>query len=156
MKKFWFDCGTRDDVASGGLLVLRVGFGLMMFIGHGWSKIAAFEMKKDVWPVPGVWPFSMMSPPVSMMATIFAEVGCAALLVLGLATRPAAFVLGFTMLIGAFQIHALDPFFMPLEPGPSKEPALLYLIPCLALIISGGGGYSVDRMLYKEKKKRFF
>jgi len=156
MKKFWFDCGTRDVVASGGLLVLRVGFGLMMFIGHGWPKLAAFEMKKDVWPVPGVWPLSLMSPPLSMMATIGAEVGAAALLVLGLATRPAAFLLAFAMVVGAFQVHALDPFFMPKGSGASKEPAILYLIPCLGLIISGAGGYSVDRMLYKEKKKRFF
>lgn len=156
MKKFWFDCGTRDAVASGGLLVLRAGIGLMMLVGHGWPKIAAFEAKKDVWPVPGVWPLSLMSPPVSMMATLAAEVGAAACIVLGLATRPAAFLLGFAMVIGAFQVHALDPFFMPRDPGPSKEPALLYLIPCLALIVSGAGGYSVDRMLYKEKKKRFF
>lgn len=156
MKKFWFDCGTRDAVASGGLLVLRVCTGLMMLIGHGWSKIGAFEQAKDGWPVAGIWPFSMMSPPVSMAATIAAEVGAAAFLVLGLATRPAAFLLGFAMVVGAFQVHALDPFFMPRPPGASKEIAILYLIPCVALIISGAGGYSVDRMIYKEKKKRFF
>lgn len=156
MKKFWFDCGTRDAVASGGLLVLRVGFGLMMLVGHGWAKIAAFEAKKDVWPVPGFWPFSIMSPPISMMATIAAEVGAAALLVLGLATRPAAFLLGFAMVVAAFQVHGGDPFFMPQPPDRSKEMAILYLIPCLALILSGGGAYSVDRMVYKEKKKRFF
>ena len=155
MKKFWFDCGTRDAVASGGLLVLRVGFGLMMFIGHGWPKIAAFEIEKDAWPAPGLWPLSMMSPPISMMATIGAEVGAAALLVMGFATRPAAFMLGFAMVVGAFQVHAIDPFFMR-GPGGSKELAILYLIPCLALIISGAGGYSVDRLVYKEKKRRFF
>lgn len=156
MKKFWFDCGTRDAVASAGLLVMRVGFGLMMLIGHGWPKIAAFEDKKDVWPVPGFWPFSLLSSPLSMMATIAAEVGAAGLIALGLATRPAAFLLGFTMVVGAFQVHALDPFFMPMPPGPSKEFAILYLIPCVALIISGAGAYSVDRMIYKEKKRRFF
>lgn len=154
MKRFIFDCGTRDTLASGGLLVLRVGFGLMMLIGHGWSKVAAFEEKKDGWPVPGIPPLSYMSPPVSMMMTIFAEVGCAALLVLGLMTRPAAFIFCFAMLVAAFQVHADAPFFM--GSGPSKEPALLYAIPCLALIISGAGRWSADALIYKEKKRRFF
>ncbi|MGB6221244.1 DoxX family protein [Haloferula sp.] len=154
MKKFFFDCGTRDSIASGGLLVLRVGFGLMMLIGHGWSKIALFEEKKDTWAVPDVPLLSLMSPPVSMMMTIFAEVGCAALLVLGLMTRPAAFILCFAMLVAAFQVHAGADFFM--KGGAAKEPALLYAIPCLALIIAGAGSWSLDALLYKEKKRRFF
>lgn len=156
MKKFWFDCGTRDAVASGGLLVLRLGFGLMMLIGHGWPKIAVFEDKKDVWPVPELWPFSLLTSPLSMMATIAAEVGAAALIALGVATRPAAFLLGFTMVVGAFQVHALDGFFLSPGVTKAKEPAILYLIPCVALIISGAGAYSVDRMIFKEKKRRFF
>ncbi|MEP4078190.1 DoxX family protein [Haloferula sp.] len=154
MKKFLFDCGTRDSIASGGLLVIRVGFGLMMLIGHGWPKVAAFDEKKDGWTVPELPLLSLMSPPVSMVMTIAAEVGCAALLVLGLMTRPAAFIFCFAMLIAAFQVHADASFFM--GAGPSKEPALLYAIPCLALIISGAGKFSADALIYKEKKKRFF
>jgi putative oxidoreductase len=154
MKKFFFDCGTRDAVASGGFLVLRVCIGLMMLVGHGWPKIGMFEEKKDGWAVPNLPLLSLMSPPVSMMMTIFAEVGCAALLVLGLMTRPAAFVFCFAMLVAAFQVHADAPFFM--GEGASKEPALLYAIPCIALIISGAGRWSADALIYKEKKRRFF
>lgn len=156
MKRFLFDSGTHDPLASAGLLVLRAGFGLMMLIGHGWPKIEKFgiEEVKNGWVVPDLLPFSLMSPPVSMMATIGAEVGAAALLVLGLATRPAAFVLGFAMLVAAFQVHGADPFFM--AGGGSKEPAILYLIPCLALIVSGAGLWSLDAVVYKEKKRRFF
>lgn len=154
MRRFFFDCGTRDSIASGGLLVLRVGFGLMMLIGHGWGKIAKFEQAKDSWAVPDLPLLSLMSPPVCMIMTIFAEVGCSALLILGLMTRPAAFVFAFTMLVAAFQIHADASFFM--GDGPSKEPALLYAIPCLALIISGAGKWSADALIYKEKKRRFF
>ncbi|GAA5480982.1 DoxX family protein [Haloferula sargassicola] len=155
MKKFLFECGTRDAVASGGLLVLRVGFGLMMLIGHGSAKIGMFETAKDSWPVPGLPLLSLMSPPVAMLATMAAEVGCSALLVLGLLTRPAAFLLGFTMLVAAFQVHAGAPFFMTGE-GPSKEPAMLYFLPCLVLVISGAGLYSIDSLAYREKKRKFF
>lgn len=150
--KFLFDCGTRDNVASAGLFVLRVGIGLMIMIGHGIPKIGKFEDMKDNWTVPDLLPF--LSPPVSMIMTIFAEVGCGALLVLGLATRPAAFILGFAMVVAAFQVHAADPLFM--GGGAAKEPAILYLIPCVALIIAGAGGWSVDRLIYKEKKRKFF
>lgn len=154
MKKFLFDLGTRDPLGSFGLLILRVGFGLMMAIGYGLPKLQKFEQMKAEWPVAGIWPLSMMSHPVSLMATIGAELGCALLLVLGLMTRPAAFVLGFAMLVAAYQIHGADPFFM--AGGSAKEPAILYFIPCLVLIISGAGIWSLDAAIYREKKRRFF
>jgi putative oxidoreductase len=154
MRRFLFDCGTRDAVGSSGLLVLRLGFGLMMALGHGLPKLQKFEQLKDGWTVPSLPPLSWMSSPVSLIATITAELGCATLLVLGLATRPAAFVLGFAMVVAAFQVHGDGPLFLPAE--GAKEPALLYLVACLALIGSGAGAWSCDRLLYREKKKRFF
>ena len=154
MKKFLFDCGTRDHVASAGLLALRWGFGLMMLIGHGWAKVGMFEAEKDNWSVPDLPLLSLLSPPMAMVGTIVAEVVCSALLVLGLLTRPAAFVLGFTMLVAAFQVHGEHPFFM--AGGPAKEPALLYFIPYLVLIISGAGLYSADAAIYREKRRKFF
>jgi putative oxidoreductase len=154
MKRFLFDCGTRDTVASAGLLMLRAGFGLMMAVGHGWKKLESFQSLKDGWTVPDLWPFSYMSEPVSLAATIFAELVCAGLLVLGLATRPAAFVLGFAMAIAAFQAHAGGPLFLP-EAG-AKEPALLYLVVCAVLIVTGAGKASLDSSIHKEKKRRFF
>lgn len=156
MKRFLFDCGTRDPLASSGLLVLRVCTGLMMLVGHGWGKWQNFQQLKEKgeWHVPTLWPFSMMSPTLSLMATVFAEVGCAGLMVIGLATRPAAAIFGFAMLVAAFEMHAADPFFM--AGGGAKEPAILYLIPCLVLVISGAGKWSADMLIYKEKKRKFF
>lgn len=155
MKKFFFDCGTRDALASSGLLVLRVSVGLMMLIGHGLPKWRSFDkILENGFHVPGLWPLSLMSERVSLGATLVAEIGAAALLVLGLATRPAAFVLAFAMAVAAFEVHAHDPFF--LGGGAAKEPAVLYLVACLVLVITGAGRWSVDIGVYKEKKKRFF
>ena len=78
MKKFLFDCGTRDPLASSGLLFLRVTTGLMMLVGHGVSKIQNFDKLSEVWTVPALWPLSYMSKPISLMATIGAEVGASA------------------------------------------------------------------------------
>ncbi|WP_035603539.1 DoxX family protein [Haloferula sp. BvORR071] len=152
MKRFFFDCGTRDALASTGILFLRVSFGLMMMIGHGIGKWQAFSQLSGNWPVPRIWPLSMMSGPVSLIATIGAEVFAAALLVLGLATRPAAFVFGFAMCVAAFQVNVNADFFS--TGGPAKEMAVLYLIPCFVLIITGGGQWSADALFNTEDRRR--
>jgi putative oxidoreductase len=152
MKTFLFDCGSRDAGTSLGLLFLRVGTGLLMFFGHGLGKLQGFAEKSKGFPVPDFFPLKYMSSPFSLGATIAAEVGCAALIVLGIATRPAAFILAFTMTVAAFNIHASGPWFMAGGAG-AKEPALLFLIPCIALLLSGAGAFSGDAMILKERRR---
>lgn len=153
MKRFLFDCGTRDPLASIGLLVMRVGFGLMMLIGHGLPKLQNYGTYVGKWTVaPAIWPLSKMSMPVSLAATIGAELFAAGLLVAGLMTRPAAFVLGFAMCVAAFQVHGADPFFS--QGGAAKEMAVLYLLPAFILIITGAGQYSLDSAILSDKRKR--
>jgi len=153
MKRFFFDCGTRDPLASAGLLVMRVGYGLMMMFGHGIVKWKGYKDMLEHWTVaPAIWPLSHMSMPMSLMATIATEVFASALIVLGLMTRPAAFVLGFAMCVAAFQVHANDPFFA--KGGPAKEMAVLYLLPCFVLIITGGGKWSLDATFSPDKRRR--
>lgn len=153
MKQFLFDCGTRDPLASTGVLVLRASVGLMMLFGHGIPKWRNYGAIVENWTtVPAIWPLSHMTAPMSFMAAIGAEVFASALLVLGLMTRPAAFVLGFAMVVAAFQQHAADPFFS--KGGPAKEMAVLYLVPCLVLIVTGAGLWSFDSPLSADKRKR--
>lgn len=153
MKKFLFDCGTRDATASLGLLFLRVCIGLMMFLGHGLGKIQNFAKLKDGWAVPDFFPLKYMSPPFSLMATIGAEVVCSCLIILGLATRPAAFIFAFTMTVAAFHVHGSGPWFLGGGEGP-KEPALLYLIPAVAILLAGAGSYSLDANILKEGRRK--
>lgn len=154
MKKFLFDCGPRDGNTSLGLLILRVGIGLLMFCGHGLEKIQKFAEKSKDFPVPDFFPLKYMSPTISLGATVFAEVGCAALLVLGFATRPAAFILAFTMTVAAFNIHAGGPLFMGGGAG-AKEPAILFLIPAIALLLTGAGNFSIDSLIYEERRRKW-
>jgi putative oxidoreductase len=154
MKSFLFDCGPRDSGASLGLFILRVGTGLLMFFGHGLGKIQDYGSKVKDFPVPDFFPLYYMSKSVSLIATIGTEVGCAALLVLGLATRPAAFILAFTMTVAAFNIHAGGPLFMSDGPG-SKELALLFLIPSVALLLSGAGAISLDSLILKDRRRNW-
>ena len=153
MTKFLFDCGTRDPLASTGLLVLRAGFGLMMLFGHGLPKLKNYDAMLKQWDVvPAVWPLSYMSHPMSLIMAIAAELVASGLLVLGLMTRPAAFMLGFAMCVAAFQVHGADPFFS--KGGPAKEMAVLYLLPAFVLIVTGGGLWSLDAAIATDKRKR--
>jgi putative oxidoreductase len=154
MKLFFFDCGTRDPLASTGVLILRACTGLMMLFGHGLAKWQNFEKLKASWVAPEIWPLSYMSSPISLVATISAEFFAAALIVLGLATRPAAFVLGFAMCVAAFQVHAHDPWLTPAGGGKAKEMALLYLVPCFVIIITGAGQWSLDSFVHTERRRR--
>ena len=76
------------------------------------------------------------------------------LLILGLATRPAAFLLAFTMVVAVFDVHQTDLWF--LRPGvvKAKELGMLYLIPMFVLIVSGAGSWSADAAIHEEKRRR--
>ena len=154
MKKFFFDCGTRDATASFGILALRVMIGLMMLVGHGIPKLQNFATLKNGFYVPDFFPLKYLSPPVSLMACISAELGASLLIILGLATRPAAFLLGFSMVVAAFGVLGAAPWFMGPSAPLAKEPALLYLIPMIVIILSGAGAFSLDAGIYKEGKRR--
>lgn len=154
MKKFLFDCGTRDATASFGILALRVMTGLMMLIGHGIPKLGNFDgiLKKGFYQ-PDFFPLNLLPLQVNLGLVIGAEAIASGLIVLGLLTRPAAFILGFAMVVAAFGAHASAPWFMG-GAGSAKEPALLYLIPMIAIILTGAGTYSLDSVFCKDSKRR--
>jgi len=152
LKRFLFDCGTREAEASTGLALLRVASGLMMLLGHGLPKLHNFTQLKAGWYVADFFPLYFMSPQLSLVATLCAEVLAAGLLVLGLLTRPAAFVLCFTMVVAAFEVNAASAWFA--QPATGKELAVLYLIPGMVLLLSGAGAWSLDAVIYRESKRR--
>ncbi len=155
MKSFFFDCGTRDATASLGIFALRVMVGLMMFIGHGLPKIQNYAERKDFFYVPDLFPFTLMTPPMTLIACIAAEVVAAAFIIIGLATRPAAFVLGFCMVVAAFGAMGAAPWFQSTPTlVETKELSIMFLIPMVAIILSGAGGYSLDTLIYRDSKRR--
>jgi putative oxidoreductase len=124
-----------------GLLVLRLT-GLLLAVGHGLKK----------WPPPdffigGVQKLGFPAPTFFAWMAVLSEVVGGFLLALGLLTRPAAFLVAGTMLVAAFGQHLGDPMF-PSQTNPvSKEPAILFLLPALALLFTGSGRYGIDYFL---------
>jgi putative oxidoreductase len=93
-----------------------------------------------------------LGPHLSLGLVAFAEFGCALLVMVGLATRLAAVPIVVAMGVAAFVAHAKDPWTM--GPGPSKEPALLFLTWALALGFTGAGTLSLDGLIGARRSRR--
>jgi len=117
------------------LSLLRIMTGLL-FLQHGTAKILSFPPS----PMAGI---SLATP--GGIAGIFELVG-GALIVVGLFTRPVAFILSGLMAVAYFMAHAPQGFFPLLNGG---ELAALYCFVFLYLSAAGGGAWSLDRTVRK-------
>ncbi len=109
------------------LSVMRIMFGLIFF-SHGTSKFF------------GLPPFPMALNPLLTVAGTLELVG-GALIVVGLFTRPVAFVLSGMSAAAYFMAHAPQGFFPSANGG---EAAVLYCFAFLYLAAAGGGAWSLD------------
>ena len=121
-----------------GLLILRVVAGGFMMT-HGLQKLENFsEMQNQFVDLFGI------GMPANLALVIGAELFCALLILLGVATRLAAVPLFVTMCVAGFMIHANDPF-------QKKELALLYAGVFAALFFLGTGQYGLGRKLFRNQ-----
>lgn len=109
------------------LSLLRIVAGLGFF-HHGVSKYF------------GIPPFPMPLTPLLYTAGAIELVG-GMLVILGLFTRPAAFVLSGMSATAYFLVHAPQSFFPAVNGG---EPAMLYAFIFLYIAAAGGGAWSLD------------
>ena len=128
-----------------GLLFLRVGTGLILFTRHGWEKVSILSLTNPKFPsVLGLghtptWIMAMLSDGIFSL-----------LLILGIGTRWIA-LYSFTEIFVAWAVvHHFT--FLGKSPGADHgELIALYLSAFLALMVTGGGRYSVDAILVSEK-----
>ena len=117
--------------ASQLLSVLRIMTGLLI-LQHGTAKYLSIP----VGPMNNVNPMTM-----SGVAGILELIG-GVLIVIGLFTRPVAFILSGMCAVAYFYAHAPQGFFPILNRG---ELAALYAFVFLYLAAAGGGAWSVDK-----------
>ncbi|MEX2485222.1 MAG: DoxX family protein [Brumimicrobium sp.] len=133
-----FNPGQYSKNVSIALLILRVVVGVFM-LTHGIGK---FEALFDGQPIKFADPIGIGAT-ASLALTVFAEVFCSILLILGLATRFAAIPLLITMLVAAFVVHADDGF-------GKQEFALLYGVIYATVAMIGAGKYSLDYLVFRR------
>ena len=114
------------------LSILRIIVGLL-FLEHGTSKYLSLPHSQAT----GINPLTL--PGING----FIELIGGTLLVLGLFTRPVAFILAGDMAVAYFYAHAPRGFFPLLNGG---ELAIVYCFIFLYLAAAGGGEWSVDHL----------
>jgi putative oxidoreductase len=132
---------------------IRLALGLI-FIGHGAQKVFG------VWGgsgwakfTAGTTPFAFMRPAWLWLAiAALAELVGGVLVLLGLLTRVGAFFLAITMLVAMLGVHWKGGFFLNTS-GIEYTVALLGM--SLALLIAGGGRFSIDEKLQAPPRRRW-
>lgn len=139
LNRYFFQ--TQDNI---GLLILRLGLAFTIW-PHGAQKALG------LWGGAGfsgtLTKFSefMGIPPVMTTLAIAAEFLAPLALVIGLLTRLSAFGIFITMLVAA-KVHMGEGFFAP----AGFEYPLMLAFAALALVISGGGKWSVDSLIARK------
>jgi putative oxidoreductase len=113
------------------LSLLRVAAALV-FLQHGTEKLFAYPA--------AAFPHL---PPLLWAAGIIETVG-SVLVILGLFTRPAAFIMSGEMAVAYFHVH------LPKSPFPiisGGDEAVLFCFIFFYLFVAGGGSISLDRLL---------
>ncbi len=135
LKKILFSTSTDSNP---GTLLLRLFIGAALMT-HGFPKLfgglegfTEFVASLGV-PAPGLMAF---------LAAFSESVG-ALLLLLGLLTRPAAFLIACTMAVAALGAHGADGF-------AKQEPAWLYFVPALFFLLKGAGKWSFDALISRK------
>ena len=120
------------------ILFLRV-FPSIFMVKHGYEKLLKI--------FAGDWSFADpigLGEPNSLFLAVLAEFFCSILVIIGLFTRPALFILGTTMTIIALVVHKSDPI-------GDKEHALLFLIIYITIFLIGPGKFSLDNRFFSKK-----
>ena len=133
---------TTDNSLSG--LLMRISAGVI-FAAHGAQKLfgsfggGGLEGTAQWMASIGLQPGYLMA-----LAAGSAEFFGGIALLLGLLTRPAAFVLAMTMLVAVITVHLPNGLFLS---NNGYEFGLALLAITGALVLNGGGKLSLDRML---------
>jgi len=120
------------------LSVLRIVSGFL-FIAHGAQKLLGFLAPPGA-PGPALYSQMWFGGVIELFGGL--------LLLLGLFTRPVAFILSGMMAVAYFQMHAPGGFW-PLQ--NKGELAALYCFVFLFLAVAGGGVWSIDHLLRRGR-----
>jgi len=135
MKKL-FNTRYSDGAFNVALLVLRLAAGGLL-IPHGFSKLTNFSSMSHKFADP-----FHIGIKLSLSLTIFAELFCGVLIVLGLLTRLACIAPIIAMSVALFVAHKGHVF-------SDGEMAALYLAMFITILFLGPGRASVDGMIGK-------
>ncbi len=128
---------SKSHIAS---LILRLGFGLQMLLGHGMSKFNTLISGDEI-HFPSIL---SLSPKMGLILAVLGEFVACIFIIVGYKTRYAAVFAIITMAMAAFVFHMDDQWFAKGSGGKAKEMAVLYLLGFIGIYLLGSGKYSLD------------
>lgn len=131
--------GSRDTA----LLLMRIGFGLSLFLKHGLEKLTGYSRMVTHFPNPiGIGPHA------SLAYALLSDGICSLLVILGLGTRWAAIVIVVNLAVVFTLVHHMAFFTQG-----HVELVFVYFIGFLSILIAGPGRFSLDRLLTRRGRQ---
>ena len=142
---------THDDVSA---TILRVTLGMVM-LPHGAQKVLGWFGGHGFSGTMHFFTDTMGIPYVFALMAVLAESLGAIGLIAGFFTRLCAFGVGTTMAVAALMVHVHNGFFMNwfgTQAGEGFEYHILAVGMALAILVTGGGRWSIDAALARVWK----
>jgi len=134
------------------ILVLRVILGVI-FVMHGAQKVLGLFGGPGLQATVQNFQAHLGIPPILGYTAAFTEFFGGIALVLGALTQLAALGIGITMLVAMFRVHLVNGFFLNWFCEAGKGHGFEYNVALtamsLALLLTGGGKYSLDQKFCK-------
>jgi putative oxidoreductase len=134
---------TTSATMNLGLLILRVCAGLSLFLKHGLEKLTGYSTMVQHFPDP-----IHIGAHASLAYALFSDGICSVLVVLGLATRPAAAIILINVLTAFLFVHHAA-FFS----NAHAELVWVYIAVFASILLTGPGRFSLDARFENTKGK---
>jgi putative oxidoreductase len=142
-----FSAATMDSLA---LLLIRLPLGVIFF-AHGSQKLLGLFGGPGLTGTLRNFEVHMGIPPLLTLLAIIAEFGGGLGVLFGAFTRLSACGIAVTMAVAMYKVHWVNGFFLNTPgKGPGIEFTLALLGMALALVVTGGGQWSLDRFIWKR------
>jgi len=134
------------------ILILRLALGAI-FVMHGAQKVLGLFGGEGLAVTVQNFQAHLGIPPILGYAASFTEFFGGIALLVGVLTRLAALGIGMTMVVAALKVHLANGFFINWSceagKGHGYEYNLALLALAFALVLTGGGAYSIDQKVCK-------
>lgn len=141
---------TIDSIA---LLLVRISLGAIFF-AHGSQKLLGLFGGAGLTATLRNFEVHLGIPPLLTLLAIIAEFGGGLGVLFGFLTRLSASGIAVTMAVAIYKVHWVNGFFLNAYCAPGRGHGMEFNIAllgmALALVVTGGGNWSLDRIILKR------
>jgi len=145
--------GFGSVTESLSLLLLRLPLGVI-FMAHGSQKLFGLFGGPGVSATLKTFEEKMGIPPILTILAMIAEFGGGLGVLTGCLTRLSAAGVASVMAVAIYKVHLVNGFFMNWYCQPGRGHGIEYNVAllgmALSLVFTGGGRWSLDRMLWRR------